>query len=130
ALRSSHRRSIHNEVYMAIPVRGGAGKAPSASALASTQVVPFAHWLSCAACCSPRSAVGLAVLLALSAASQAQTPPRTVQPQEKRLGEVTVSDRQDSVGLPALAPGAQVAKGAALGLLGNVDVMDAAFNIT
>ena len=48
---------------MATPVRGGAGKAPSASALASTRLAPFAHWLSSAACCSPRSAVGLAVLV-------------------------------------------------------------------
>jgi iron complex outermembrane receptor protein len=72
--------------------------------------------------------VGLAVLVVLSAGAQAQS--QTTDPQEKRLSEVTVSGKQDGSALPALAPGAQVAKGAALGLLGNVDVMDAAFNIT
>lgn len=113
---------------MATPVRGGAGKAPSASALASTRLAPFTHWLSSAACRSPRSAVGLAVLVVLSAGAQAQS--QATDPQEKRLSEVTVSGKQDGSALPALAPGAQVAKGAALGLLGNVDVMDAAFNIT
>jgi iron complex outermembrane receptor protein len=57
--------------------------------------------------------VGLAVLVVLSAGAQAQS--QTTDPQEKRLSEVTVSGKQDGSALPALAPGAQVAKGAGWG---------------
>ncbi|MFT4191895.1 MAG: TonB-dependent siderophore receptor [Comamonas sp.] len=56
------------------------------------------------------------------------------QESQTTLQEVTVKASGETGStaekLPAVAPGGQVAKGARLGLLGNVDVMDAPFSVT
>ena len=49
---------------------------------------------------------------------------------ESTLQVVKVQADKDKTQLPALAPGGQVGKAASLGLLGNVDTLDAPFNIT
>lgn len=87
-----------------------------------------AGWLAGAEA-GQRSAIHMAVLLALSAASVTAWA-QTAAGKEQLLGEVTVSGKQDGRALPQAAAGGLVAKGAALGLLGNTDVMDAAFNVT
>jgi iron complex outermembrane receptor protein len=68
---------------------------------------------------------GIALNLALPAAAQAQTPGA------KTLAEVTVTGEAELPGsLPTAYAGGQIARGGRLGLLGNVDVMDAPFHIT
>ena len=54
----------------------------------------------------------------------------SAQSDERVLPEITVSESGPAAWVPAAAPGGQVARGARLGLLGNVDVMDAPFNMT
>jgi iron complex outermembrane receptor protein len=67
----------------------------------------------------------LAALLFAAACAQAQS-------QDPGIATVVVSASADASaqGLPAAYPGGQVARGGRLGLLGNVDIMDAPFNAT
>ncbi|MBB6576673.1 iron complex outermembrane receptor protein [Comamonas odontotermitis] len=74
-----------------------------------------------------------AAMLAISPAAWAQSAPAAPtapNSPEATLSEVKVQAAQDKSQLPRLAPGGQVGKAAGLGLLGNVDTIDAPFNIT
>lgn len=81
----------------------------------------------------PLSAVAAAVLLACAGAAHAQnqTPPAGTGT-DTVLQTVTVNASADASqeGLPAPAPGGQVARGSRLGMLGNVSAMDAPFSAT
>src|SRR5437870_2004112 len=71
----------------------------------------------------------LAALLFAASCAQAQNQ---AQSQEPAIATVVVSASADvsAQGLPAAYAGGQVARGGRLGLLGNVDIMDAPFNAT
>jgi len=67
----------------------------------------------------------------------AQTAPQTTAPQSSETSQtpiqtvvVTASADASAQGLPSAYAGGQVARGGRLGLLGNVDIMDAPFNTT
>ncbi len=80
----------------------------------------------CAFRAIPMACVVMITSLSVSGAAHAQA----AAPAET-LKEITIkaaADTPDS--LPAVAPGGKVAKGARLGVLGNVSVMDTPFNIT
>lgn len=70
-------------------------------------------------------------LLLCAAGVQAQTGSDARENAEAVLPTVKVkASRAAADDLPAAAPGGQVARGARLGLLGNVDVMDTPFNVS
>lgn len=70
-------------------------------------------------------------LLASAGGAMAQAPSPGEPPAAASLTEVTVkANAATAETLPAVAPGGQVAQGARLGVLGNVGVMDAPFNVT
>ncbi|MFV0679450.1 TonB-dependent receptor [Ottowia sp.] len=67
------------------------------------------------------------MLMAISTSASGQTTDAT----SASLPEVTVKSQAESLSdLPPAVPGGKVATGARLGIMGNVDVMDAPFNIT
>lgn len=81
-----------------------------------------------------RRAIAAACASLLACPVLAQTDAATAAPataeQATTLPKVVVKASAERDKLPAAAPGGKVAKGARLGMLGNTDVMDAAFNIT
>jgi iron complex outermembrane receptor protein len=84
-----------------------------------------------------RTPAAIGALLFAAACAQAQTQAQTqaqsqAQSQEPGIATVVVSASADASaqGLPAAYAGGQVARGGRLGLLGNVDIMDAPFNAT
>lgn len=84
---------------------------------------------------APATLRGFSSLPVLAAAGALTLSVHTAQAQSasaepSTLQEVQVQVRQDAQALPAAAAGAQVAKGAGLGVLGNREVMDTPFNIT
>lgn len=78
----------------------------------------------------PLSQIALACLAAASAGAQAQT--NTAPADETVMQTVVISASADASaqGLPPAYAGGQVARGGRMGLLGNVDMMDAPFNAT
>ena len=83
-----------------------------------------------AACRHHHIAAAVALLVATHSVAWAQTAPPKDGAPETTLREVKVQAEQDKRQLPGLAPGGQVGKAAGLGLLGNVDTINAPFNIT
>lgn len=71
-----------------------------------------------------------AAIAALAAAPSVWAQAAAPAESDTTLQPVTVQAEQSKEQLPALAPGGQVGKGASLGLLGNVDTINAPFNIT
>ncbi|MEG0919894.1 MAG: TonB-dependent siderophore receptor [Comamonas sp.] len=82
------------------------------------------------ACRLHRIAAAAALLSTPYPAAWAQTAPPSHDASEATLHEIKVQAEQDKTLLPGLAPGGQVGKGAGLGLLGNLDTINAPFNIT
>lgn len=66
-------------------------------------------------------------LIAQLAAAQTAPPPASA---TRTLSEVVVKSQHDPEALPLVAPGGKAARGARLGLLGNVDILDAPVSAT
>jgi iron complex outermembrane receptor protein len=76
--------------------------------------------------------LGLGALLLVSSQAQAQAEAQAQATANPPIQTVVISASADASaqGLPPAYAGGQVARGGRLGLLGNVDIMDAPFNIT